>query len=83
LLVGEGICNDKGPMAAFLIAATAIKDSGHKLKGDLLVSGVVGETSREPCDDCPSRKSYPHVAMMQSGQDWLSYDSPRSLDGSS
>jgi hypothetical protein len=32
---------------------------------------------------CPSRKSYPHVAMMQSGQDWLGYDSPRSLDGSS
>ena len=32
---------------------------------------------------CPSRKSYPHVAMMQPGQDWLGYDSPRSLDGSS
>ncbi|MGI8525553.1 MAG: M20/M25/M40 family metallo-hydrolase [Pseudolabrys sp.] len=53
LLVGEGICNDKGPMAAFLIAARAIKRSGHKLKGDLLVSGVVAETSREPCDDPP------------------------------
>ena len=32
---------------------------------------------------CPSRKSYPHVAVMQSAQDWLGYDSPRSLDGSS
>jgi acetylornithine deacetylase/succinyl-diaminopimelate desuccinylase-like protein len=53
LLVGEGICNDKGPMAAFLIAAKAIKDSGHRLKGDLLVSSVVAETSREPCDDLP------------------------------
>jgi acetylornithine deacetylase/succinyl-diaminopimelate desuccinylase-like protein len=53
LLVGEGICNDKGPMAAFLIAAKAIKDSGHRLKGDLLVSAVVAETSREPCDDPP------------------------------
>ena len=53
LLVGEGICNDKGPMACFLIAARAIKRSGHKLKGDLLVSGVVAETSREPCDDPP------------------------------
>ena len=53
LLVGEGICNDKGPMAAFLMAAKAIKDSGHKLKGDLLVSSVVAETSREPCDDPP------------------------------
>ena len=53
LLVGEGICNDKGPMAAFLMAAKAIKDSGHRLKGDLLVSSVVAETSREPCDDLP------------------------------
>jgi acetylornithine deacetylase/succinyl-diaminopimelate desuccinylase-like protein len=53
LLVGEGICNDKGPMAAFLIAAKAIKDSGHRLKGDLLVSAVIAETSREPCDDPP------------------------------
>jgi transposase len=31
---------------------------------------------------CPSRKSYPHVAVMQSAQDLLGYDSPRSLDGS-
>ena len=51
LIVGEGIVNDKGPMAAFLIAARAIKRSGHKLKGDLLVSGVIGETSGEPLDD--------------------------------
>jgi NADPH:quinone reductase-like Zn-dependent oxidoreductase len=32
---------------------------------------------------CPSRKSYPRVAMMQSGQDWCGDDGPRSLDGSS
>ena len=31
LLLGEGICNDKGPMAAFLLAAQAIKRSGHQL----------------------------------------------------
>jgi acetylornithine deacetylase/succinyl-diaminopimelate desuccinylase-like protein len=53
LIVGEGICNDKGPMAAFLIAAKAIKDSGHRLRGDLLVSSVIAETSREPCDEPP------------------------------
>jgi acetylornithine deacetylase/succinyl-diaminopimelate desuccinylase-like protein len=53
LLFGEGICNDKGPLAAFLIAAKAIKDSGHKLKGDLLVSGVVHETGGEPCGEEP------------------------------
>jgi acetylornithine deacetylase/succinyl-diaminopimelate desuccinylase-like protein len=51
LLLGEGICNDKGPMAAFLIAAKAIRNSGHKLKGDLLISAAVTETGGEPCDD--------------------------------
>lgn len=52
-LVGEGIVNDKGPMAAFLIAAKAVKATAVPLKGDLLVTGVVGETSREPSDDPP------------------------------
>jgi Zn-dependent peptidase ImmA (M78 family) len=32
---------------------------------------------------CPSRKSYPRIAMMQSGQDWCGDDGPRSLYGSS
>jgi hypothetical protein len=32
---------------------------------------------------CPSRKSYPHVAMMQSGPDLCGDDGPRSLDGAS
>jgi acetylornithine deacetylase/succinyl-diaminopimelate desuccinylase-like protein len=53
LLVGEGVCNDKGPMAAFLVAANAIANSGHRLKGDLLVSAVVTETGGEPCDEPP------------------------------
>jgi acetylornithine deacetylase/succinyl-diaminopimelate desuccinylase-like protein len=52
-LVGEGIVNDKGPMAAFLIAAKAVKAAGVTLRGDLLLTGVVGETSREPCDEPP------------------------------
>ena len=52
-LVGEGIVNDKGPMAAFMIAAKAIKQSGVTLKGDLLLTAVVGETSHEPGDDTP------------------------------
>jgi acetylornithine deacetylase/succinyl-diaminopimelate desuccinylase-like protein len=53
LLVGEGVCNDKGPMAAFLMAAKAIRSSGHRLKGDLLLSAVVTETGGEPCDEPP------------------------------
>ena len=53
LLVGEGVVNDKGPMAAFLMAAKAIKDSGVRLRGDLLLTGVVAETSHEPVDEAP------------------------------
>jgi acetylornithine deacetylase/succinyl-diaminopimelate desuccinylase-like protein len=52
-LVGEGVVNDKGPMAAFLIAAKAVKRAGVELKGDLLLSAVVAETSHEPSDDPP------------------------------
>jgi len=52
-LVGEGIVNDKGPMAAFMIAGKAVKATGVPLKGDLLLTAVVGETSREPSDDPP------------------------------
>ena len=52
-LVGEGIVNDKGPMAAFLIAAKAIKKSGIRLKGDVVLTAVVGETSHEPSSEIP------------------------------
>jgi hypothetical protein len=40
-------------------------------------------TSRPVSHICPSRKSYPRVAVMQSGQDWCDDDRPRSLDVSS
>src|SRR5688572_19432149 len=52
-LVGEGMVNEKGPMAAFLIAAKAVKATGVPLKGDLLVTAAVGETSHEPSEDEP------------------------------
>src|SRR4029078_6989663 len=51
MLVGNGVCNDKGPMATWLLAAKAIKDSGVKLKGDLLMMAVVGEIGVEPVDE--------------------------------
>lgn len=53
LLVGEGIVNDKGPMAAFFMAAKAIKESGHKLKGDIVLTAVIAETSHEPVNSEP------------------------------
>jgi len=50
-IFGDGVVNDKGPMAAFLVAAKAIRDAGASLKGDLVVSAVAGEISREPIDE--------------------------------
>jgi acetylornithine deacetylase/succinyl-diaminopimelate desuccinylase-like protein len=50
-IFGDGVVNDKGPMAAFLIAARAIKDAGYPLRGDLIVSAVAGEISREPIEE--------------------------------
>ena len=51
MLVGNGIVNDKGPMATWLMAAKAIKDSGTSLKGDLVLMAVVGEIGVEPVDE--------------------------------
>jgi acetylornithine deacetylase/succinyl-diaminopimelate desuccinylase-like protein len=50
-IYGDGVVNDKGPMAAFLVAAKAIRAAGYPLKGDLIVSAVAGEISREPIDE--------------------------------
>lgn len=54
VLYGEGVVNDKGPMAAFLVAANTIKRAGVELKGDLLVSAVPGEIGIEPVDEFQS-----------------------------
>jgi acetylornithine deacetylase/succinyl-diaminopimelate desuccinylase-like protein len=43
LLMGNGIANDKGPVACFLAAAKAIQKSGVKLKGDLILVAAMGE----------------------------------------
>lgn len=50
-LHGEGIVNDKGPMAAFMIAAKTLKAAGAELRGDLLLSAVTGEIGYEPVDE--------------------------------
>jgi len=50
-IYGDGVVNDKGPMAAFLVAAKAIRAAGYPLKGDLIVSAVAGEISREPIEE--------------------------------
>jgi acetylornithine deacetylase/succinyl-diaminopimelate desuccinylase-like protein len=54
ILIGNGVCNDKGPMATWLLAAKAIKDSGVTLEGDLVLMAVVGEIGLEPVDEFQS-----------------------------
>ena len=45
---GLGISNMKGGLAAFMMAGKALKKSGVKLKGDVILAAVVGEISRTP-----------------------------------
>jgi len=45
---GLGISNMKGGVAAFMVAGKALKQSGIKLKGDVILAAVVGEISRTP-----------------------------------
>ncbi|HEY1269741.1 MAG TPA: M20/M25/M40 family metallo-hydrolase [Candidatus Binatia bacterium] len=45
---GLGISNMKGGVAAFMMAAKALKKSGVRLKGDAVFAAVVGEISRTP-----------------------------------
>lgn len=48
---GRDVINDKGPMACFMMAAEAIKESGNQLAGDLILTMVVGEMSLTPVDE--------------------------------
>jgi acetylornithine deacetylase/succinyl-diaminopimelate desuccinylase-like protein len=66
VLVGNGICNDKGPMAAWLLAARAIRDSGVPLAGDLVLTAVVGEIGLEPVDEFQA----PEYVAKEAGTRW-------------
>lgn len=48
---GIGVVNDKGPMAAFLIAAKGLRESGVSLRGDMILTMVVGEIGMAPVDE--------------------------------
>jgi acetylornithine deacetylase/succinyl-diaminopimelate desuccinylase-like protein len=50
-LYGNGVCNDKGQMAAWLIACKAVKDRAPRLAGDLVLTAVCGEIEIEPVDE--------------------------------
>jgi acetylornithine deacetylase/succinyl-diaminopimelate desuccinylase-like protein len=50
-IFGKTVQNDRGPMAAFLIAAKAIKEAGVQIRGDLILTTVVGEIGMAPIDE--------------------------------
>lgn len=50
-IFGKAVLNDRGPMSCFLIAAKAIKSSGIRLKGDVILTTVVGEIGSAPVDE--------------------------------
>lgn len=50
-IYGQGVVNDKAPMAATLVAMKALKNAGLALKGDLIFTGVAGEIGQAPIDE--------------------------------
>lgn len=50
-LIGNGIVNNKGVMATWLTACRALKRAGVQLRGDVLMTAVVGEIGLEPVDE--------------------------------
>jgi len=50
-IYGNGVVNDKGPMAAWMAALKALRESGIKLKGDIVMAAVIGEIGYEPVDE--------------------------------
>jgi acetylornithine deacetylase/succinyl-diaminopimelate desuccinylase-like protein len=56
LLIGNPVVNDKGPMAAWMLATTAIRDAGVKLKGSIYLTMVPGEIGQEPVDEFQGKR---------------------------
>jgi len=50
-LYGHTVLNDRGLMATTMIALKALRDSGVPLKGDVIFTGVAGETGASPVDE--------------------------------
>jgi len=50
-IFGKTVQNDRGPMAAFMLAAKAIKDADVATRGDIIMTMVVGEIGMGPIDE--------------------------------
>lgn len=55
-IFGQAVQNDRGPMAAFMIATKAIKNSALTLRGDIIMTMVVGEIGMAPVDEFSGHK---------------------------
>lgn len=55
ILFGEGMGNMKSAIAAFMYAARALQRAGVRLRGDLVLACVAGETTGAPVDQYQSR----------------------------
>lgn len=55
-IFGKAVQNDRGPMAAFMIATKAIKQSGVPVRGDIIMTMVVGEIGMGPVDEFQGAK---------------------------
>jgi acetylornithine deacetylase/succinyl-diaminopimelate desuccinylase-like protein len=55
-LFGHAIINDRGPTAAWMIAAKALKHADGGLKGDLVLVAAVSETTGDPVDEFTSAR---------------------------
>jgi len=51
IIYGNGVVNDKGPLACALLALRALRDTGTVLGGRVMVAGVCGEIGQEPVDE--------------------------------
>jgi acetylornithine deacetylase/succinyl-diaminopimelate desuccinylase-like protein len=50
-LIGNGIVNNKGVMATWMVACKALREAGVPLRGDVVMTMVVGEIGVEPVDE--------------------------------
>jgi acetylornithine deacetylase/succinyl-diaminopimelate desuccinylase-like protein len=50
-LVGNGVVNNKGLMATWMVACAALQRAGVRLRGELVMTMVVGEIGVEPVDE--------------------------------
>ena len=50
-LFGHTVLNDRGLMATTMVALKALRDSGVPIRGDVIFTGVAGETGAAPVDE--------------------------------